>query len=303
MVKKLSQPAQPAQPAQHNKTDKFDEQNMKCAPNAEFTDGSCISLNLLVSMATAYNKTNPSKLISLYPKMHQSDYKKYLLSEFVEKIGPNQKEWAKSKYFESLNANDKDKLENKTFRPDGPQGRFDWLSTIDINQALYQYEDKHNDFKFLGAVPIDFAELDYLPFKTLNFKDLENEKYKRIGVIFNTDKSTQRGKHWISLFFDLEKAQIYFSDSVGIKPPEPVRQFIQKIEKYLNSKGLNVDSRYNKTEHQKKNTECGVYSINFILRLLKGKTFEQITEKKINDDKINQCRMRYFRKTKKEDFK
>jgi len=286
MVKKLDQP------------NKLDELNMKCAPNAEFIDGSCISLNLLVSMAISYNKTNPSKLISLYPKMHQSDYKKYLLSEFVKKIGPNQKEWAKSKYFESLNTDDKDKLENKTFRPDGPQGQFDWLSTIDINQVLYQYEDKYKDFKFLGAVPMDFAELDYLPFKTLNFKDLE-DKYKRIGVIFNTDKSTQRGKHWISLFFDLEKGQIYFSDSVGIKPPEPVRLFIQKIEKYLKSKGLNVDSRYNKTEHQEKYTECGVYSVNFILRLLKGKTFEHITSKKISDDKINQCRMVYFREIKK----
>ena len=59
----------------------------------------------------------------------------------------------------------KDHLENKVFRPEGPQGRFEWLSTLDINKVLYQYEEKYPDFKFLGAVPLDFIELDYLHLK------------------------------------------------------------------------------------------------------------------------------------------
>lgn len=277
----------------------------KCAPHLEFENGSCIPLELLIEMAKAYNKFHSddkssqiklnSKLDTLYP----DDYKKYLLLEFKKKFNGDQKDWINSKYLELMSEEHKDHLENKVFRPDGPQGRFDWLSTIDINQVLYQYEEKYPDFKFLGAVPMDFMDLDYLPFQKLNFKDLESEGFERFGVIFNTDKSTGRGKHWISLFFDLEKGQIYFSDSMGTRQPKEVGEFMKSIEKYLvnDKKKLNPDVRYNKTQHQKGNSECGVYSINFILRLLKGKTFEHLTQKRLTDNQVNKCRIKYFGKT------
>jgi hypothetical protein len=195
-------------------------------------------------------------------------------------------------------------LENKIFRPDGPQGRFDWLSTIDINQVLYQYEAKYSDFKFLGAVPMDFMDLDYLPFKKLDLKNLESEGFKRFGVIFNTDKSTGRGKHWISLFFDLDKSQIYFSDSAGTRPTKEVNEFMKNIDKYLTDikKQTKTDIRYNKTQHQKGNSECGVYSINFILRLLKGKSFDKLTQKRLTDNQVNKCRLKYFGKTDEKNF-
>ena len=48
--------------------------------------------------------------------------------------------------------------------------------------------------------------------------------------------------------------------------------------------------KFNQTRHQFKNSECGVYSINFILRLLKGETFEficdNITIKKMDQEEI-----------------
>lgn len=282
-----------------------DKRATKCAPHLEFENGSCIPLELLIKMAESYNKYhennkhhNNDKFIKLdYKFKNPDDYKKYLLNEFKNKFEGDQKDWIKSKYLELMNDESKDHLENKVFRPDGPQGRFDWLSTIDINQALYQYEEKYPDFKFLGAVPLDFAELNYLPFKTLKFEDLEKEGIKRIGVIFNTDKSYQKGQHWISLFCDFEKSQIYFSDSMGIGPPKEVFVFMKSLESYIKSKKKsNVDFRYNTTQHQKGNTECGVYSMNFILRLLKGKSFDHITNKRLTDNKVNQCRFTYFAK-------
>ena len=53
--------------------------------------------------------------------------------------------------------------------------------------------------------------------------------------------------------------------------------------------------KYNTFKHQFKNSECGVYSINFILRLLKGEKFKKITEEITLDDDINKCREVYFR--------
>ena len=32
----------------------------------------------------------------------------------------------------------------------------EWLSTSNIEKVCNQFEDKYNDFMFLGAVPIDF---------------------------------------------------------------------------------------------------------------------------------------------------
>ena len=278
----------------------------KCAPHLEFENGSCIPLELLIEMAETYNKFHQNnksqhiKLDSRLDTLYPDDYKKYLLQEFGKKFEGDQKDWINSKYLELMSDETKDVLENKVFRPDGPQGRFDWLSTIDINQVLYQYEEKYPDFKFLGAVPMDFMDLDYLPFKTLNLSDLKNDNINRIGVIFNTDKSYQKGKHWISLFCDLNNAQIYFSDSVGTRPPKEVNEFMKKLEDYIKSKKKsNVDIRYNKTQHQKGNSECGVYSINFILRLLKGKTFDHITKKRLSDNQVNKCRIKYFGKIDK----
>jgi hypothetical protein len=277
----------------------------KCAPHLQFENGSCIPLKLLIEMAEAYNEYHSkdiskqiklnSKLDTLYP----DDYKKYLLYKFKTLFDGDQKDWINSKYLELMSDEAKDYLENKVFRPDGPQGRFDWLSTIDINQVLYQYEEKYPDFKFLGAVPIDFMKLDYLPFKKIKFEDLESESIKRFGIIFNTDESTGRGKHWISLFCDLEKGQIYFSDSAGNRQPDEVSEFMKIIEKYLIDikKIYEPDIRYNKTQHQKGNSECGVYSINWILRLLKGKTFDHITRKRLTDNQVNKCRVKYFAKS------
>ena len=51
-------------------------------------------------------------------------------------------------------------------------------------------------------------------------------------------------------------------------------------------------------KHQQGNSECGVYSINFILRLLKGKSFDHITSKRLSDEKVNKCRNVYFNKNK-----
>ena len=58
---------------------------------------------------------------------------------------------------------------------------------------------------------------------------------------------------------------------------------------------------YNHNRHQYKNSECGVYSLNFILRLLNGESFKNITENGLLDDAVNLCRDKYF-KFKKNPF-
>lgn len=280
------------------------KEDLKCAPHLSFDNGSCFPLEVLIKLTIAYNthcdKTNNDNKIKMYDDLellHPDEYKRYLLFEIGKRFKGPQHEWIKHKCIKFLNADTKDVVQHEIFRPLGPQGKFDWLSTFDINYALAQYENKYPDFKFLGAVPIDFEELDYLPFKKINFDDFYLEGKTKIGVVFNLDEHYKNGSHWVSLFSDLENGQIYFSDSTSAKPDKRIINFMGKIENYLKQKRKlkNIDVRYNKTQHQRGNTECGVYSINFILRLLKGKTFDHITRKRVSDEKINKCRLVYFK--------
>lgn len=279
------------------------EMDKKCAPSISFENGSCIPLKILVKLADAYNiysgEINNGSKINLYDDIDMirpDEYKRYLIYELSKHLKMDQNEWIKHKCTEYMKEDAKNELE-QIYRPHGPQGKFDWLSTFDINYTLEQYEKKYKDFKFLGAVPIDFESLDYLPFKNLNLDKLYKSGKVRIGVIFNLDEHYKSGSHWVSLFIDLIKGQIYFSDSYGFKPEQRIIDFINKIEKYLiNIRKLsNLDIRYNKTRHQRGGSECGVYSINFILRLLKGKSFDHITKKRIYDEKVNKCRNIYFK--------
>ena len=276
-------------------------EDTKCSPNLEFENGSCYPLDLLVDMAEAFNEYNKDKgkddrikLNSKAETLEPDQYKIYLLHEFKKRYDGDQKDLIKEKFTNFLADETKEYLENNIFRPEGPQGKFEWLSTIDINNVLEQYELKYPGFKFLGAVPIDFDELSYLPFKKLDFKELVDNGFNRIGVIFNLDEHYKSGSHWVSLFADLKKGQVYFSDSYGSAVPKRISTFMNRIVKYLEDNNIEPDVRHNKTRHQRGNSECGVYSVNFILRLLKGKTFEYITNKRLSDDKVNKCRAIYF---------
>ena len=56
----------------------------------------------------------------------------------------------------------------------------------------------------------------------------------------------------------------------------------------------NFDIKFNNIQHQFKNSECGVYSINFIIRLANGESFDSITQNITKDDQLNLCRQVYF---------
>jgi hypothetical protein len=72
------------------------------------------------------------------------------------------------------------------------------------------------------------------------------------------------------------------------------------VESYMNeSAGQNaIEQKYgilfNKTQHQFGGSECGIYSLNFIIRLLNGSNFDTIIKEKLDDDVVNQCREIYF---------
>ena len=148
-----------------------------------------------------------------------------------------------------------------------------------------------------------------------------NSKIDQFGMVINLDPHDKPGSHWVSLYVNFDKNQIYFFDSVGKKPRKKIKKFVNKITKYMYqkkyNKSLNInkvlndleskknsntikelnnfDIRHNRIQHQFENSECGVYSINFIVRLVGGETFDMVTNNILDDEFMNNCRNTYFR--------
>ncbi len=278
----------------------------RCAPSKTFTQGSCFTYDNLVTIAEEYNNTYNDKI-------KLSSDKKELLRELTHKMKKrysctDQLCWMRSKVVK--NTKDDDILKN-TFRPNGPKKQFEWLSTTDINKVMEQYEFKHKDFLFLGALPYDFEELPIYKMNELDLDELAEDKISKIGAVINLDTHDMSGSHWVGLYIDTHKRSIYFFDSFGKRPGRRISIFIRKILAHMHkSKNFDAndfmskyqdsdkyDIRFNKTQHQFKNSECGVYSMNFIIRLLGGETFDEIVNNITNDDKMNSCRKKYFKNT------
>lgn len=296
----------------------MNNEDQKCAPTKLSSGGSCFTIEQLKAMANSYNNYVTNEKME-GRKINLENNKRNLVIELTNRLENRCKDqlcWLKQKFVKDLNDDD---LFNNTFRPIGPEGRFEWLNTTQINQVMSQYESKYPDFKFYGAIPIDFDELPFLGIKDLDFDKIYPEK-KRLGFVFNLDEHWKSGSHWVALFSDLENSQVYFFDSYGKRPEKRIRNLVKRISRWCHSHNNcsdvcsisdnsesymrketknNVESKinveYNRNRHQYKNSECGVYSLNFILRLLNGNTFEEVTNNKVLDDEINECRDVYFR--------
>lgn len=282
------------------------ENNKRCAPHLKFEDGSCITLDLLYEFAKVHNNNSDEnkqiylnkKIITNGIKKLQKQYKRYLVRELKKYYSNNQLEWKNTKIFSQMSKVYKDRLEDDTFRHEGPKGRFEWLNTLHIIEAMDQYENKYTDFKFLGAVPMDFNDYDRFEIRNIDYhKDLINKGKKRIGLIFNLDNHNESGSHWVALFANFNTCEIYYFDSYGEKPEKRVVDLMSKLKNVCLKYNTNVTIDYNKQRHQRENSECGIYSMNFILRLLRGDSFEEICDSRIPDRKINKCRLKYFNNT------
>lgn len=290
-------------------------QDYKCAPNKKFREGSCFTISELKKMSNAYNGFVDKGEIKSN-KIIVSNNKKNLLEQLtskLEKTCTDQICWLKQNFVKNLH----DDVLNDTFRPKGPNGKIEWLSTTHINNVMNQYENKFNDFKFFGAVPNDFDKLSFLGIKDTDYSKLYNSGKRRLGYVFNLDEHWQSGSHWVAMYANLENNQIYYFDSYGKKPDKRIRTLAKRIGKWMFTNNCkecrgNIDSEsvmnvneksklekkldieYNHNRHQYKSSECGVYSMNFIIRLLNGETFNKITEERMSDDEVNRCRDKFF---------
>ena len=245
--------------------------------------------------------------------------KKHLLQELTERLYPvcgnDEVCWIDISFIKKLRDFD---ISKNTFLPEMENGLFTWLNTTNIDEVMEQYMTIHPEFEFLGGLPVDFDNLPFTGVPTLNFDNLYDKGKTKIGMIINTDPRDRPGQHWTALYADLEKSQIYFFDSYGVQPDDRIRGFINRTATWCNTKHnhgkvqeekckmmtknggsckyeriMNID--FNRNRHQYKDSECGVYSLFFILKMLEGNKFEDIVSDKIPDQQMTDLRDKLFR--------
>jgi len=288
--------------------------NNNCSINRDSNDSSCFTLDELHQIAKYYNESHPNDNNKI--KLHTN--KKKMVEELEHKLKEfcsDQICWTTLKFVKN------DDLKY-AFKPNGPAGQYDWLSTTEINDCMERFMKIYPNFLFVGAVPIDIEDLNQFGVNTLNYDKLKKIGKTQIGIIYNLDEHYKSGSHWVAFFIDTLNRKIYYSDSSGKPPEKRVKRLVKKlaeswyqsdmqkmninkkkislpIDSYMNPSGPNVleqkyDIRFNTLQHQFGGSECGVYSINFIIRTLRGDDFDTIHNIRIPDKEINICRKEYF---------
>ena len=251
----------------------------KCSFNIKFDGISCLPIKYLINILYTYNKKNiNNKIIFDEKKINDKNYVNNLL---VKYMGEDQLDWI------NILDNQSIKKYYKYFLPIISDKKYEWLNTININEILKRYEVIFPDFNFIGSVPCDYY------FDDLNINDLLKLGKTRFAVVYNTDNSRGPGKHWVAIYGNIEKKEIYYYNSIGEEPQIEFKKFIDNIINQY--KKLNNDKyiyKYNQIQHQYKGSECGVFSIYFIIRCLKNYDINDIFQNKMNirDDEVNKIR-------------
>jgi hypothetical protein len=285
----------------HNKTKKYKSDKfikLNCSPeNKSVKAYSCYSDKDLRNLRDVWNARHPDKLI-------QSDDSKQIWTTIKEYyISSCNKE---SCWIDKMAKGTKlEKELMDSFAPKSPEQwkkhPNDWLSSVDINKVMKQYEKKYKCFDFIGPSPIDYDSQELFGqcvWEELCHFNLEEQIKKgktKIGVIFNTDPHYKSGSHWISLFINIKKGSIFFFDSAGSKIPKNIMKFVNNVIEQGKQLKIPIHFKFDQNypvEHQYGNTECGVYSLFFIVHMLEDKITGHYLKTHILKDKY----MEKFRK-------
>lgn len=261
---------------------------MNCSPANKSKDNTCYSKDQLIKIALSLNQKKNAK-ISL------KKTKNALWESIRKTLFPVcTTEWC------WLDHVDTDKeMKELTFRPEMPtewvKNKYEWLSTTDIQEVMIQYEKKYENFRFFGPVPVDCPKDIYCELTDLDIQKLKSKGVDYIGVVFNLDRHDQSGSHWVALYINIPKCLITYYDSTASEPPEYIKYFINMV-------GIKLGKHtyeYNKKRHQYGGSECGMYSMNFLIESLKGKTIKDFENKQITDREVNLLRSYLYRPPKK----
>lgn len=238
----------------------------------------CLTKEIVVSIANAYNKDNPNQPIRFNKRTSKTALSQMLTKRYHEICRDDNHAvcWinqTRSKN-ESVvkNVYERSSVERPSDWDYNPNT---WLSNFDIEKYLKQYETDNGDVVFLGVYPIDFNEKVSVDqdrcisrmMCSFTIQHLHSTmKKERFSVVFNLDRHDQSGSHWVALFCntDPKKANygIFYYDSNANPIPNTIKRFADDCVKEMNDTKFKL--HVNRVRHQKSFTECGMFACTFI---------------------------------------
>jgi hypothetical protein len=193
-------------------------------------------------------------------------------------------------------------------RPKAPKewalNREEWLSSDDIDALEANYQEVFPCYAYVGTVPIDF-DLQTETRKclvsalcSLQLPELAAQGKHQIGIVINTDPHDGPGKHWVAVFCDirpeLQYPRVTYFDSYAMSPEPEIKTLMKRWKEQWDATGNHAGGMkltFNKTRHQYKDSECGMYCLYFHYACLLGIPMGT----RIPDDVINSFRNLLFR--------
>jgi hypothetical protein len=269
-----------------------------CAPSASTIDRSfsCFSLLELKTIANTINDyisnnkpvcKGDTKCTFGKKKLEITEDKKQLWYEIYSYLLPVcslESCWVDTNVLNSIpDRKLRNQLKFFTVKPKMREMSNYWLSTGDINYVMRQYSKLYPKFYFVGTEPSDFYKFDKPKIEKWIY-------YDKIGMVLNHDKSDEPGSHWVALLIDNIARTIEYYDSVGEFPIYEINLFINKLKKHFPQYKIKINNKV----HQRENSECGVYSIYFLVQRILGYTFEDIINNIITDKNMENYRRIIF---------
>ena len=179
-----------------------------------------------------------------------------------------------------------------------------WLDNYNIQHVMKQYEEAFPWFRFMGTFPIDFSAPDpyhkdgppkclHAELCTLDLRREHKMGRRGIGMIFNLDPHYKGGSHWVGLYIDLKNIEhpfISYCDSYGIRPPPLISRFMKAFTLQIKETELGFNAR----RFQYSNTECGMYSLYFIICMIHGISFKNFCKEVTKDATMLELRTILF---------
>ena len=272
----------------------YDIDKGQCAPcqikkNKDKGFKTCYSKDSLMKIAKTWNNENKDNIII------KNKSKKQIWDQIQKKLSDSCEDdefcWKKQDFVKKIKDID---IDMYTFKPNYPKewikNENTWLNTYDIYYVMKQYEKAHKDFVFIGPIPADCPTKINCELSKFDLMKMKKSGIYKVGIIYNLDTSNQPGSHWTAVYIDNKHNEINYFDSYASKSTPLINQFIKSIYDQYKKNNIEPIIIYNDKRFQYGGSECGMYSMNFILERLHGKTMYDITKMEIPDSKMTYLR-------------
>jgi hypothetical protein len=274
-----------------------------CSPYSnlhKIHSNTCMTPEIVKKIQTTYNKQHPT-----IPILSKDTKNVQKTLERVYHCSSKQQDVCLLEHLD--NDSLKKEIKHTIFVPKKPKewskNPNEWLSNFDILDVLRQYEEAYPFFRFIGPCPIDFETTVNgvcVTRELCSFHIDKSNTKKQIGIIFNLDKHDEPGSHWVSMYIDMDDSTVYYFDSASNELPPEIDSFQKRLIRECEDDGLSFV--HNTVEHQRGNTECGMYSLYFIVQMLLCKddrkrffqTHFNSPKKRITDTSVQHYRNIYF---------